>query len=280
MVRRATAGNPGSTVDPAEVEAAAPSYTVHTLERLRRELGDAAACPAGRGRRLCRARRSAPLARPVRPGSYRRLAPARLFRSKQPACRTNWRPEFADRRLVDASALRAAPAGGIVTFAMTQLAISATQIRKLLANDLSACYLLPDDVLDYIQTHSLPKSLMDIRSCKIVVNAPEDIKGDIEVINTTVDLAVRTAWSSRPAIQPPVKALARNVQDSRVREAGAEIVSVEGRGCRQWVLVDTSALASSSMSAAAFGPCPTSRRAAAVTPTQRRKQQAEQAAAE
>jgi nicotinate-nucleotide adenylyltransferase len=38
---------------------------------------------------------------------------------------------------------------------MTQLAISATQIRKLLANGLSARYLLPDSVLDYIQTHSL-----------------------------------------------------------------------------------------------------------------------------
>ena len=63
--------------------------------------------------------------------------------------------EFADRRLSDAAGLKAAPAGAIVTFAMTQLAISATQIRKLLANGLSARYLLPDGVLDYIQTHSL-----------------------------------------------------------------------------------------------------------------------------
>ena len=63
--------------------------------------------------------------------------------------------EFADRRLQDAGGLKNAAAGGIVTFAMTQLAISATQIRKLLANGLSARYLLPDGVLDYIQTHSL-----------------------------------------------------------------------------------------------------------------------------
>ena len=53
------------------------------------------------------------------------------------------------------AALKAGPAGCIVTFAMTQLAISATQIRKLFANRLSARYLLPDEVLDYIQTHSL-----------------------------------------------------------------------------------------------------------------------------
>jgi len=39
MVLRSTAGNGQFSVDASEVEAAAPSYTVHTLERLRRELG-------------------------------------------------------------------------------------------------------------------------------------------------------------------------------------------------------------------------------------------------
>ena len=155
MVRRATAGNPRFTVDPAEVEAAAPSYTVHTLERLRRELGDAQPLVL-----LVGADAFAGLAAWHR---WRDLfAMAHIAVSHRPGfpVETASLPhelatEFADRRLVDASALRAAPAGGIVTFAMTQLAISATQIRKLLANDLSARYLLPDDVLDYIQTHSL-----------------------------------------------------------------------------------------------------------------------------
>lgn len=155
MVRRATAGNPRFTVDPAEVEAAAPSYTVHTLERLRRELGDAQPLVL-----LVGADAFAGLAAWHR---WRDLfALAHIAVSHRPGfpVETASLPhelatEFADRRLVDASALRAAPAGGIVTFAMTQLAISATQIRKLLANGLSARYLLPDDVLDYIQTHSL-----------------------------------------------------------------------------------------------------------------------------
>ena len=155
MVRRATAGNPRFTVDPAEVEAAAPSYTVHTLERLRRELGDAQPLVL-----LVGADAFAGLAAWHR---WRDLfAMAHIAVSHRPGfpVETASLPhelatEFADRRLVDASALRAAPAGGIVTFAMTQLAISATQIRKLLANGLSARYLLPDDVLDYIQTHSL-----------------------------------------------------------------------------------------------------------------------------
>jgi nicotinate-nucleotide adenylyltransferase len=66
--------------------------------------------------------------------------------------------EFLDRALADAGALKSAPAGGIITFAMTQMAISATQIRKLLANGLSARYLLPDTVLDYIDLHQLYKS--------------------------------------------------------------------------------------------------------------------------
>jgi nicotinate-nucleotide adenylyltransferase len=39
MVLRSTAENAGFSVDASEVAAAAPSYTVHTLERLRGELG-------------------------------------------------------------------------------------------------------------------------------------------------------------------------------------------------------------------------------------------------
>ena len=155
MVRQATAGNPRFYVDPAEVEAAAPSYTVLTLERLRLELGDrlplvllvGADAFAGlaswhRWRDILELAHVAVSHRPGFP-----VEPASLPRELA--------AEFAARRLLDAGGLGESPGGGIVTFAMTQLAISATQIRKLLANGLSARYLLPDDVLDYIQTHSL-----------------------------------------------------------------------------------------------------------------------------
>ena len=50
-----------------------------------------------------------------------------------------------------------APAGGIVTFTMTQLAISATRLRELLATGKSVRYLLPDSVLDYINLYQLYK---------------------------------------------------------------------------------------------------------------------------
>ena len=81
---------------------------------------------------------------------------------------------------------------------------------------------------------------MDIRKLqKIVVSALEDIKGkDIEVLNTTKltsmfdRLVIATGDSNRQ-----VKALARNVQD-KVREAGAEVLSVEGEETGEWVLVD------------------------------------------
>ncbi len=155
MVRLATAGNPRFTVDAAEIEASAPSYTVHTLERLRAELGpgrplvllvgaDAFAGLAGwhRWRDILEL---AHVAVSHRPG----------FPVEAASLPTALAAAFLQRRMADASGLRAVPGGGIVTFAMTQLAISATQIRKLLANDLSARYLLPDTVLDYIRARSL-----------------------------------------------------------------------------------------------------------------------------
>ena len=74
---------------------------------------------------------------------------------------------------------------------------------------------------------------------KIAVEALEDIKGkDIEVINTTqltslFDRIIIACGDSNRQ----VKSLARNVQD-KVREAGGEVVSVEGEETGEWVLVD------------------------------------------
>mgnify|MGYP000064129406 FL=1 len=158
MVLRSTAGNPRFSVDPSEVNAAAPSYTVHTLERLRAELGpdqslvllvgaDAfAGLPTWhRWRDIFALAHVAVSHRPGFPVEANSLA-------------HELATEFNDRRLPDPAALQNAAAGGIVTFAMTQLAISATQIRTLLSNGKSARYLLPDSVLDYITHHQLYKS--------------------------------------------------------------------------------------------------------------------------
>jgi nicotinate-nucleotide adenylyltransferase len=155
MVLRSTAGNAHFSVDDNEVKAAAPSYTVHTLERLRAELG-----------------RDQPLVLLVGADAFAGFsrwhrwrdifALAHVAISHRPgfpivttSLPNELADQFNDRRQTDVSLLKAAPAGAIVTFAMTQLAISATHIRKLLGNGLSARYLLPDSVLDYIQHHQL-----------------------------------------------------------------------------------------------------------------------------
>ena len=157
MVRRAIAGNPRFELDAAEVDAGQPSYTVPTLERLRRP-------------DVCGMRRSLVL-----------LVGADVF-----AGLTGWhrwqslfelahigvahRPGFpvdpaslpsalaaiyCERFCENRSVLHESPAGRIVNFSMTQLDISATRIRALLSKGQSARYLIPDTLLDYIPSHYL-----------------------------------------------------------------------------------------------------------------------------
>ena len=78
---------------------------------------------------------------------------------------------------------------------------------------------------------------------KIVVSALEDIKAkEIEVINTTKltalfdRIVIASADSGRQT-----RALARHVQD-KVKEAGGQVVSVEGEDTGEWVLVDLGAV--------------------------------------
>ncbi|MCB1916691.1 MAG: nicotinate-nucleotide adenylyltransferase [Rhodocyclaceae bacterium] len=159
MAVLAAAANPLLDVDPAEVASPRPSYTIDTLERLRRELGaeqplvlilgaDAFAGLTSwhRWRELFA---FAHVAIANRPGHapHERRWPAALDPALDEAC--------TPRLTRDAAALAAAPAGCVMPFEMTPLAISATRIRALLAGAHSARYLLPDEVLDYIGKHSL-----------------------------------------------------------------------------------------------------------------------------
>lgn len=81
---------------------------------------------------------------------------------------------------------------------------------------------------------------MDIRKLqKIVVAALEDIKAkDIEVLNTSKlsalfdRIIIATGDSNRH-----VKSLARNVHD-KVKEAGGQVIGIEGEEAGEWVLVD------------------------------------------
>ncbi len=81
---------------------------------------------------------------------------------------------------------------------------------------------------------------MDIRKLqKIAVNALEDIKGkDIEIIDTRKltslfdKIIIASGDSNRQT-----KALARNVHD-KVKEAGGDVLGMEGEDVGEWVLVD------------------------------------------
>jgi ribosome-associated protein len=74
---------------------------------------------------------------------------------------------------------------------------------------------------------------------KTIVNALEDIKAkDIELIDTSRHTAffdrivVASGESNRQT-----RALARHVQE-KVREAGGEVIGIEGEETGEWVLVD------------------------------------------
>lgn len=153
MVRLAIAGNPRFELDASEVGADRPSYTVPTLERLRQvgNLGvyrplvllvgaDAfAGLPAWhRWPALFDLAHIAVAHRPGFPIDVTSLpsALAAIYRQRFSA---------------SPAALADTAAGCIVTFAMTQLDISATKIRTLLVNGRSPRYLLPDAVIAYIQ---------------------------------------------------------------------------------------------------------------------------------
>lgn len=81
---------------------------------------------------------------------------------------------------------------------------------------------------------------MDVKKLeKIAVEALEDIKGrDIEVINTTKLTAMfdRIIVASGDSNRQ-VKSLARSVHD-KVKEAGEDVISMEGEESGEWVLVD------------------------------------------
>lgn len=157
MVRLAISGNPRFELDAAEVNDARPSYTLPTLERLRTtdEFGpqrplvllvgaDAFSGMAGwhRWESLFDLAHIAVVHRPGFPVNAASLP-------------TQVAAAYQQRLSSSPAALQDAPAGRIVTFAMTQLAVSATQIRTMLLNGRSPRYLLPEAVIAYIQSTQL-----------------------------------------------------------------------------------------------------------------------------
>lgn len=155
MVRLAIAPQPAFVLDAAEVISAAASYTVHTLERLRTALG-----PKQPLVLLVGADAFAGFSTWFRWQEIFELAHLGIAHRPGYSLREQDLPrvllaEFERRHRTQAQVLQQAPAGKMVSFTMTPLDISATRIRQLRRHGLSARYLLPDGVLDYMDQHQL-----------------------------------------------------------------------------------------------------------------------------
>jgi nicotinate-nucleotide adenylyltransferase len=141
--------------DDRELRRDGPSYMVDTLASLRDDLGDdiplclILGADAFRGlpswHRWQQLSELAHIVVMQRPGSLSSLPPVL--------------EEFIALRLIeDVVALRQKPAGSILFQWVTQLHISATQIRALLAHGQSPRYLLPEAALAYIHDRALYRS--------------------------------------------------------------------------------------------------------------------------
>ncbi len=154
MVEIAVAENPHFTVDTTEALSDAPSYTVPTLERLRREFGAEQPLVL-----LLGADAFAGLA------SWHRwedlLGLAHIGVANRPGHLLDpalWPAPLGalwHARRGSPDMLRTAPVGSIVPFDITPLDISATAIRSRLARNESPRYLLPSALIDYIALHHL-----------------------------------------------------------------------------------------------------------------------------
>jgi nicotinate-nucleotide adenylyltransferase len=153
MARLAIAGNPRFKLDEREVSQARASYTVDTLSALRTELGKQqpiwllmgadAFLGLSTWKEWQRLFELAHIAVAHRPGY--RLA-------QSDALDDGLRHELERRQV---SGAPDTPAGSVLLRPITQLDISATDIRSRLQEGRSARYLTPDSVLDYIQKNNL-----------------------------------------------------------------------------------------------------------------------------
>jgi nicotinate-nucleotide adenylyltransferase len=157
MARLAVAGNPRFSVDDRETRRAGPGYTVDTLTELRSELGVSRPLALLLGADAFlelatwhRWRALFDLAHIV--VAYRPGFPIDTWQARMPEPLAH---EYAARHMHQPLAVHLAPAGGIAAVSMTGLDISATFVRNAVAAGASARYLLPDSVLDYIQSRGL-----------------------------------------------------------------------------------------------------------------------------
>ena len=157
MVKLAVEGNLLFAVDDRETKRAGPGYMVDTLSVLRAEfganrpltllLGADAFLELATWSRWHELFNLAHLVVAHRPGF-----PVDTWQDRMPQPLAR---EYASRTMQQPLAVHLAPAGGVVVIAIAALDISATMVRDCMRARASPRYLLPDAVLDYIQTNRL-----------------------------------------------------------------------------------------------------------------------------
>jgi nicotinate-nucleotide adenylyltransferase len=154
MLELALTGQPELVIDTRELERSGPSYMADTLASLREEVGETPLClllgvDAFLGlpgwKRWEQLLELAHIVVAHRPG----------WQLQQENMPQALRQALSSRWLESASQLRECPAGRVWLQGVTQLAISATDIRERIAAGYSANYLLPATVWQYIQQQGL-----------------------------------------------------------------------------------------------------------------------------
>jgi nicotinate-nucleotide adenylyltransferase len=164
MTERAIADLPYCHIDASEVFATGPSYTITTLERLRRQhgqqrplvllLGADAFCRLPGWHRWRELFTLAHIGVATRPGHS--LPPRKVGAGETAS--VAWQGELAAEymaRLGNADDLAQKPAGRIVPFDITPLDISATLIRQRLTQGRDVRHLVSAAVLDYIESQAI-----------------------------------------------------------------------------------------------------------------------------
>jgi nicotinate-nucleotide adenylyltransferase len=156
MARLAAAGNPRLAVDQRELSRAGISYTVDTLTEVRAEVG------------------RTPLGLLMGADAFVKLTTwqrweelfdlAHIIVARRPgfplqklasSLASPLHEQYIKRLETQPAALKAAPAGKVFTHELTALDLSATALRSLILREASLRYLLPDEVIAYIDEHHL-----------------------------------------------------------------------------------------------------------------------------
>jgi len=146
MVRAATQGQPGFVVDDREIRREGLSYSVDTMRTLRADFADSSLCLI--------VGMDAFLSLPKWHQWRELLELAHLVVAHRPG----WRAPtmgplgelLVDRGTGRSADLHESPAGRIFIHAVTQLEISSTEVRKLIAAGRDPRYLMPDEVCSII----------------------------------------------------------------------------------------------------------------------------------